>query len=294
MDCSSALMRWLTADGVTCSTFAAASKVPSSTTASRVRTCSNGRSVMAIPLTLHLQPHSCYVRNFSWTDGGPILSVTAMTSSFVPAAAAGFGTGLSLIVAIGAQNAFVLRQGLRRQAVLAVVVICALSDAALIALGVAGLGAVVTAWPAALTVVGLVERLLPPLLRRAGRRPRAAPRRRAGPVHPGHHHGFRPGGGPHLPRPDLAQPARLPGHRADAGLDRRRPGPAALGLRGRGDAGQPGVVRRARLRRPPAQRGTGPPGRLARPRLPGGRHDARHGGDAAAAYGLTCGTRAAA
>ncbi|MBO1283180.1 amino acid transporter [Streptomyces sampsonii] len=78
-----------------------------------------------------------------------------MTSSFVPAAAAGFGTGLSLIVAIGAQNAFVLRQGLRRQAVLAVVVICALSDAALIALGVAGLGAVVTAWPAALTVVGL-------------------------------------------------------------------------------------------------------------------------------------------
>ncbi|RFU85524.1 amino acid transporter [Streptomyces triticagri] len=78
-----------------------------------------------------------------------------MTSSFVPAAAAGFGTGLSLIVAIGAQNAFVLRQGIRRQAVLAVVGICALSDAVLIALGVAGLGAVVTAWPAALTLVGL-------------------------------------------------------------------------------------------------------------------------------------------
>ncbi|MFD3932116.1 LysE/ArgO family amino acid transporter [Streptomyces sp. NPDC058614] len=72
------------------------------------------------------------------------------------AAAAGFGTGLTLIVAIGAQNAFVLRQGIRREAVLAVVGICALSDAALIALGVGGVGAVVVAWPAALTAVGLV------------------------------------------------------------------------------------------------------------------------------------------
>ncbi|WP_181798610.1 LysE family transporter, partial [Streptomyces sp. WELS2] len=50
------------------------------------------------------------------------------------AAAAGFGTGLSLIVAIGAQNAFVLRQGVRRHAVLTVVGICAVSDAVLIAL----------------------------------------------------------------------------------------------------------------------------------------------------------------
>ncbi|GAA2703483.1 LysE/ArgO family amino acid transporter [Streptomyces violaceolatus] len=72
------------------------------------------------------------------------------------AAAAGFGTGLSLIVAIGAQNAFVLRQGVRRDAVLAVVGICALSDAVLIALGVGGVGAVVVAWPGALTAVGLI------------------------------------------------------------------------------------------------------------------------------------------
>jgi len=72
------------------------------------------------------------------------------------AAIAGFGTGLSLIVAIGAQNAFVLRQGIRRDGVLAVVAICALSDAALIALGVGGVGAVVAAYPGALTVVGLV------------------------------------------------------------------------------------------------------------------------------------------
>ena len=82
-------------------------------------------------------------------------SVDAMTSTFT-AGAAGFGTGLSLIVAIGAQNAFVLRQGIRRQAVLAVVAICALSDAALIALGVGGVGAVVVKWPGALTVVGWI------------------------------------------------------------------------------------------------------------------------------------------
>ncbi|MGV9907856.1 LysE/ArgO family amino acid transporter [Streptomyces tendae] len=72
------------------------------------------------------------------------------------AAAAGFGTGLSLIVAIGAQNAFVLRQGVRRDAVLAVVGICALSDAVLIALGVGGVGAVVVAWPGALSAVGWI------------------------------------------------------------------------------------------------------------------------------------------
>ncbi|MFF4957721.1 LysE/ArgO family amino acid transporter [Streptomyces sp. NPDC001222] len=72
------------------------------------------------------------------------------------ALAAGFATGLSLIVVIGAQNTFVLRQGIRREAVLAVVGICALSDAALIALGVGGVGAVVVAWPGALTAVGLI------------------------------------------------------------------------------------------------------------------------------------------
>jgi len=56
---------------------------------------------------------------------------------------AGLGLGLSLIVAIGAQNAFVLRQGLRREHVLPVVAICALSDAVLITLGVAGVGTLI-------------------------------------------------------------------------------------------------------------------------------------------------------
>ena len=60
---------------------------------------------------------------------------------------AGLGLGLSLIVAIGAQNLFVLRQGIRRQHAVAVALVCALSDAALIALGVSGLGALLHAVP---------------------------------------------------------------------------------------------------------------------------------------------------
>ena len=60
---------------------------------------------------------------------------------------AGFGLGLSLILAIGAQNAFVLRQGLRRSHVFAVCLTCALSDAALIAAGVAGFGSLAQAAP---------------------------------------------------------------------------------------------------------------------------------------------------
>ncbi len=64
------------------------------------------------------------------------------------AAVTGLLTGLSLIVAIGAQNAFVLRQGLRRSRVGAIVTVCILSDVALTLAGVAGIGAVVqhAAW----------------------------------------------------------------------------------------------------------------------------------------------------
>lgn len=68
---------------------------------------------------------------------------------------AGLGFGLSLIVAIGAQNAFVLRQGLLRSRVGAVVAICALSDAALIAAGVAGIGVIVERVPLVLVIVRL-------------------------------------------------------------------------------------------------------------------------------------------
>ncbi|MCW1917219.1 LysE/ArgO family amino acid transporter [Rhodobacter sp. KR11] len=59
----------------------------------------------------------------------------------------GFLTGFSLILAIGAQNAFVLRQGIRREHVAAVVAVCAVSDAMLIAAGVAGFGTVTAALP---------------------------------------------------------------------------------------------------------------------------------------------------
>ncbi|MFV0372612.1 LysE/ArgO family amino acid transporter [Microbacterium sp.] len=65
----------------------------------------------------------------------------------LPSAVAGFGLGLSLIVAIGAQNLYVLGQGMRRQHALLVATICAVSDAALIVLGVSGLGVVLLAVP---------------------------------------------------------------------------------------------------------------------------------------------------
>ena len=64
------------------------------------------------------------------------------------AASAGFALGFSLILAIGAQNAFVLRQGLRGEHVLLIVLTCALSDAILIAAGVAGFGVLVERFPA--------------------------------------------------------------------------------------------------------------------------------------------------
>jgi len=65
----------------------------------------------------------------------------------------GFLTGLSLIIAIGAQNAFVIRQGLTKKHVLLVVAICAISDAALILLGVAGLGALISGLPWLLEII---------------------------------------------------------------------------------------------------------------------------------------------
>ena len=59
----------------------------------------------------------------------------------------GYLTSFSLILAIGSQNAFVLRQGIRREHVLAGVAVCAISDAVLISFGVAGFGAVAAALP---------------------------------------------------------------------------------------------------------------------------------------------------
>ncbi|PRZ48818.1 LysE/ArgO family amino acid transporter [Tritonibacter scottomollicae] len=72
----------------------------------------------------------------------PLAAVDAL-----PTLMAGFGLAFSLILAIGAQNAFVLRQGIRGQHVLPVVLTCAVSDAVLITAGVAGFGRLTTALP---------------------------------------------------------------------------------------------------------------------------------------------------
>ena len=67
----------------------------------------------------------------------------------------GFALGASLIIAIGAQNAFILRMGLIRSHVFVLSLVCALSDALLIALGVAGMGAAVSAHPLLLKAIAL-------------------------------------------------------------------------------------------------------------------------------------------
>ncbi|SDW65748.1 L-lysine exporter family protein LysE/ArgO [Ruegeria halocynthiae] len=64
-----------------------------------------------------------------------------------PSMIAGFALSFSLILAIGAQNAFVLRQGLRREHVFALCLTCAISDAILIGAGVAGFGTLAQAAP---------------------------------------------------------------------------------------------------------------------------------------------------
>src|SRR3954454_22476018 len=84
----------------------------------------------------------------SWTLGAEVPTVgTVLDAPALLAAATGLALGLGLIVAIGAQNAFVLRQGLRVEHVTAVVAVCAASDIALIAAGVLGAGAALTRVP---------------------------------------------------------------------------------------------------------------------------------------------------
>jgi L-lysine exporter family protein LysE/ArgO len=64
----------------------------------------------------------------------------------------GFIASFTLIAAIGAQNAFVLRQGVRREHVLPVVALCTVSDIVLISAGIAGVGALISAHPGALNI----------------------------------------------------------------------------------------------------------------------------------------------
>src|SRR5690606_3074980 len=127
-------------DGVTCRARAAASSVPASAMAAMVRADVASMSNMKVILRT-LWTLSC-------THGANPPSVPAVLPLL-----SGLAAGLSLIIAIGAQNAYVLRQGLAREHVLLVVAVCIASDVVLIAAGVAGLGALVTHAPEVLTVV---------------------------------------------------------------------------------------------------------------------------------------------
>jgi L-lysine exporter family protein LysE/ArgO len=71
-----------------------------------------------------------------------------MTSTLI----AGFLSGAALIIAIGAQNSFVLRQGIRQEHVLPIVLVCASADALLITAGIAGLGTLIQSVPFVLKV----------------------------------------------------------------------------------------------------------------------------------------------
>lgn len=77
----------------------------------------------------------------------------AVTAGALPSYLSGAGLGASLIMAIGAQNAFVLRQGLKRRHVGIVVTICAFIDVMLIAFGVGGMGALIARAPFLLEVI---------------------------------------------------------------------------------------------------------------------------------------------
>ena len=170
-------------------------------------------------------------------------------SSSAAAAAAGLGLGLALIVAIGAQNAFVLRQGLLGEHVAAVVAVCVGSDVVLIAAGVAGAGAALAALPSLITVDPHRRRDGPARLRPArgtARDPPAGART----LRPEDAAAARRGLAPRsltLPRVHLAQPARLPRHGGAARrLGRRRPRRAALVVRRRRGRREHAVVLRAR------------------------------------------------
>ena len=78
-----------------------------------------------------------------------------MTHASLPAFTKGFVLSAGLIIAIGAQNMFVLRQGLKREHVLPIVLFCALADATLIVAGVGGLGGVLALIPGLSLVLSL-------------------------------------------------------------------------------------------------------------------------------------------
>src|SRR5690606_28182199 len=101
---SRARMRWLTALGVTCNRRAAASKEPWSAMATSAASWAGGSSTD--------QVKHCFTmyKIIRWTSSTWLSSVGIVLHALL----AGMLTGLTLIIVIGAQNAFVLRQGIRR------------------------------------------------------------------------------------------------------------------------------------------------------------------------------------
>lgn len=82
-----------------------------------------------------------------------MVNIIDLLASHPGTAFAGFGLGLSLIVAIGAQNAYILRQGARREHLMAVLLVCILSDVVLILAGVAGFGTLIEHAPWAVALM---------------------------------------------------------------------------------------------------------------------------------------------
>ena len=170
----------------------------------------------------------------------------------------------ALIVAIGAQNAFVLRQGIRREHVLAVVAVCAVADALLIAAGIAGLGAPGDRPPGGADGRPRYGGAAFLLVLAVGAALRARRPERLDPAADGAR-----SDAPRSCSPCLAlhvpQPARLPGHRRAARVAGQPARTPAAGC------SAPGAVRRerhlvhrARLRRAPAAPGVRPAARPGR------------------------------
>ena len=84
-----------------------------------------------------------------------VVSVLVIPADILSTAGLGLGAGLALIIAIGAQNAFVLRQGIRGEHIGLVVLVCTLSDLILIGAGILGIGAVIHALPAVVVAIRL-------------------------------------------------------------------------------------------------------------------------------------------
>ncbi|GAC61602.1 LysE/ArgO family amino acid transporter [Gordonia sp. PS3] len=84
------------------------------------------------------------------------LAWTHVISTYLLAALAGLVTGAGLIIAIGPQNIYVIRQGVSGAYVLPVIAVCVVSDIVLISAGTAGLGALVSAHPSAVAIAEFV------------------------------------------------------------------------------------------------------------------------------------------